>query len=163
MSTKKNEVLGSEIQLVVFRLGGEEFGLDISQVREIIRLQEITPMPKAPDFIEGVINLRGQIIAVMDLAKRLGFTRKDSSDKARIVVIDVKESLLGLVVDEVPEVLRILESNVEPTPEMIESQAHAEFIKGVGKFGKRLIILLDAQKIVTREEASKLSTVAAKS
>ncbi len=157
MSTKvKEQAAGAEMQLVVFRLGGDEFALDISQVREIIRLQEVTPMPKAPDFIEGVINLRGQIIAVMDLAKRLGFARKDSGDRARIVVIEVKDSLLGLIVDEVPEVLRIFESDIEPTPEMIESQVHAEFIKGVGKVGKRLVVLLDAQKIVTADEAAKL-------
>ena len=84
-----------EIQVVIFRLGGEQYGLEISQAREIIRMQAITPMPKAPDFIEGIINLRGQIIAVMDLAKRFNLSPIVKTDKARIVVVEIKGSILG--------------------------------------------------------------------
>ncbi|MFH1791755.1 MAG: chemotaxis protein CheW [Candidatus Omnitrophota bacterium] len=142
-----------EIQLVIFRLADEEFGLEISQVREIIRIQDITPMPKAPDFIEGVINLRGQIIAVMDLARRFGLKSGGRSEKSRIVVVEIQGSTVGLVVDDVPEVLRIQSGNIDPTPEMLQSQVHADFIKGVGKQENRLIVLLDATKILTKGEA----------
>jgi len=157
---KKETARGAEIQLVIFRLAGEEFGLDISQVREIIRMQDITPMPQAPEFIEGVINLRGQIIAVMDLANRFGLKSSERTEKARIVVSEVKDNTVGLIVDEVPEVLRISEGSVDPTPGMIESQIHSDFIKGVGKLEDRLIILLAADKILSHEEAKQVSEVA---
>ncbi len=159
LEQKKAATPAKEIQLVIFRLAKEEFGLDISQVREIIRMQDITPMPKAPQFIEGVINLRGQIIAVMSLAKKLGLKKAQSTEKARIVVTEVKESTLGLIVDEVPEVLKISEQSIDATPEMIEGQVHAEFIKGVGKLEDRLIILLDVSKIMSREEVKGLNNV----
>lgn len=142
----------AELQFVIFGLGNEEFGIEISQVREIIRLQNITPVPQSPDFIEGVINLRGQIIAVMDLTKRFSISKGKSSDKSRIVVAEVKGKTMGLIVDEVPEVVRISSANIEPTPEMIGSKIHSEFIKGVGKVGKRLIIILDVDKILTHDE-----------
>lgn len=149
---KEAKKAAKELQLVIFKLAGEEFGLDISQVREIIRMQDITPMPKAPEFIEGVINLRGQIIAVMDLAKRFSLTSTAKTEKTRTVVAEVKNNTVGLIVDEVPEVLRISEDNIDPTPEMFESQIHAEFIKGVGKLENRLLILLDVDRILSREE-----------
>jgi len=155
--TEKNEKESfKELQLVIFRIGDEEFGLDISQVREIIRMQEITPMPKAPVFIEGVINLRGQIIAVMELSKRLSLPSGERTDKSRIVVAEVGENILGLVVDEVPEVLRITENNIEPAPDIFEGRIHSDFIKGVGKCEDRLIILLDVDKIISRDEAKKV-------
>ena len=146
----------NELQLVIFRIADEEFGLDIAQVREIIRMQEITPMPKAPQFIEGVINLRGQVIAVMDLSKKLALQAGGRTDKSRIVVVEVGENVLGLIVDEVPEVLRIAENNIEPAPEVFESRVHSDFIRGVGKCEQRLIILLDVNKILSRDEAKKV-------
>lgn len=159
MQETKKEIksAGKEIQLVIFNLSDEEFGLDISRVREIIRIQDITPMPKAPDFIEGVINLRGQVIAVMDLAKRFGLKEFKKTDKSRIVVSEVKENTAGLIVDEVPEVLRIAEDNIDPTPEMIETQVHSDFIKGVGKLENRLVILLNAEKILSHEELKQVN------
>lgn len=162
MPEQKKDMKGSagEIQLVIFNLGDEEFGLEISQVREIIRLQDITPVPKAPVFIDGVINLRGQIIAVMDLAKKFGLSELKKTEKTRIVVADVKGNTVGLIVDEVPEVLRISEGNVDPTPAMIETQIHADFIKGVGKLEKRLIILLNVDKILTHEEVKQMGVTA---
>jgi len=157
---QQEKTQGREIQLVIFRLANEEFGAEISQVREIIRMHDITPMPKAPEFIEGVINLRGQIIAVMDLARRFNLTGAKKTDKSRIVVTEVKENTVGLIVDEVPEVLRILDSNIESTPEMLQSRVHADFIKGVGKHGERLIILLDIDRILSREEAKQINEAA---
>ncbi len=157
---KKETAQAKEIQLVIFRLAGEEFGLEISQVREIIRMQGVTPMPKAPDFIEGVINLRGQIIAVIDLAKRFGLSQTKRTDKSRIVVVEFTGNSIGLIVDEVPEVRRLSQEDIESTPEMLQSQIHSDFIKGVGKMGERLIILLDVDKTLTREEAKQVAEVA---
>ena len=154
---KEDKTHAKEAQLVIFRLTGEEFGLEIGQVREIIRMQDVTPMPKAPQFIEGVINLRGQIIAVMDLTKRFGLKKTDRTEKTRIVVTEVKDKTVGLIVDEVPEVLRISEDAIDPTPEMIESQINSEFIRGVGKLEERLIILLDVDKIMSSEEIKQVS------
>ncbi|NLD27757.1 MAG: purine-binding chemotaxis protein CheW [Myxococcales bacterium] len=152
----KNKSVSEELQLVVFRLADEEFALDISQVREIIRMQEITPMPKAPDFITGVLNLRGQIVAVMDLAQRFAIKNSLRTDIARIIIVEVGDSKIGLIVDEVPEVIRMPLNDMEPTPAMIESKVHAEFIKGVGKFQDRLIIVLDAGSILSKEESAHL-------
>lgn len=153
---KQEKGSGKEIQLVIFRLAGEEFGLDISQVREIVRLQDITPMPKAPEFIRGVTNLRGQIIAVMDLAKRFGLKEAADGEKTRIVICEIRNNAVGLIVDEVPEVIRISSENIEPTPQMLETQIHTDFIKGVGKLEGRLVIILDADKILSPQEAETL-------
>jgi len=147
---------GKEVQLVVFRLSSEEFGLDISQVREIIRMQNITSMPKAPDFIEGVINLRGQIVGVMDLAKRFGLRPQARTEKSRVIIVEIKENTVGLIVDEVPEVLRIPEDQIDPTPAVIESQVHSEFITGVGKLEDRLLIILAVENILSREDLKKV-------
>lgn len=162
MSDKKTESKQhvKEIQLVIFRLADEEFGLEISQVKEIIRLQDITPMPKAPKFIEGVINLRGQIIAVMDLAKRLAVPQVERTEKTRIVIAEMEGETIGLIVDEVPEVLRMNEDMIDPAPEMFESQVHSEFIRGLGKYKERLIILLDVNKILNIDEIKQVSQTA---
>ncbi|MFA6384273.1 MAG: chemotaxis protein CheW, partial [Candidatus Omnitrophota bacterium] len=96
-----------EYQLVVFTLGKEEFGVDISQVREIVRLVQITYLPKAPDFIEGVVNLRGQVLAVIDLAKRIGIKANARGENTRIIVVEVGDNTVGMLVDSVSEVLRL--------------------------------------------------------
>jgi len=141
-----------EIQLVIFKIGNEEFGVPISQVREIVRLIPITPVPHAPDFIEGVVNLRGKIVAVIDLARRLKLKAAMRSDTARIIVVEVEEDTVGMIVDEVTEVLRITQENIEQTPELIAAEIHQKYIKGVGKLGERLIILIDLLRIFSSDE-----------
>lgn len=162
----KNEEIkakGKEIQLVIFRLRDEEFGADISAVLEISRMLEITHIPQAPGFIEGVINLRGQVIAVVDLAKQFGLAKNSTNQAlaktARIVVVQVGQETVGLIVDEVPEVLRIPEENIEPTPEMIQTEIKRDYIKGLGKLGERLIILLDLNKVLTPHQVEALGKV----
>ena len=124
-SNTKKEVLGEEFQWVIFELRGEEFGVDISNVREIVRMMEITHIPEAPGYIEGVINLRGQVIAVIDLAKQFKLSSLDElPDSARIIVTEMGSITVGMIVDGVPEVLRIAENNIEPTPEAIQSKVH---------------------------------------
>ncbi|MBI5417723.1 chemotaxis protein CheW [Candidatus Poribacteria bacterium] len=158
MESNKNKK-NIEVQLVIFRLDDEEFGLDISQVREIIRMQEVTSIPKSLDFIEGVINLRGQIIAVMDLAKRFGLAVSKRTKMSRIIVVEIKDNIVGFIVDEVPEVLRIAENNIDPTPKMISSRIHTDFIKGVGKLDSRLIIILSVDNILNNEEIKQVSNM----
>jgi len=141
-----------ELQLVVFNIGDEEFGVVINQVREIVRLVEITRMPKAPKFIEGVVNLRGQIVSVMDLAKRLDIPSKPRDEDTRIIVIEIENNTVGMIVDSVSEVLRLPQENIEEVPALIETEVPEHYIRGVGKLKDRLLVLLDLDKVLTYEE-----------
>jgi purine-binding chemotaxis protein CheW len=149
---------GEEIQLVVFKLNNEEYGVEISQVREIIKMTKITNIPRAPPFLEGVINLRGQITAVMDLKKRLGLKGRAEGEKARIIIGEIGDIVMGMIVDSVSEVLRIEVKNIDPTPS-ISTEIEAEYIRGVGKVGDRLIILLDIEKILTPKEVAQVKEI----
>lgn len=135
-----------EMQLVVFSLAGEDFGVPIAQVREINRLVPITAVPKAPPSVLGIINLRGHVIPVLSLRERFGFARSESDEATRIVVSDIGEGTVGFVVDAVTEVLRMDDSAVEPAPESVAG-VDAAFIKGIGKVDERLIIVLDLEKV----------------
>lgn len=141
-----------EYQLVVFAVGDEEFGVDISQVREIVRLAQITYLPKAPAFIEGVMNLRGQIIAVTDLAKRLGISAKPRGEATRTIIVEVGNNTVGMIVDSVSEVLRLSGEHVEEVPSLIDTEVPEHYIRGVGKLKDRLLVLLDLNNILTPEE-----------
>lgn len=148
------ETFSGALQLVSFKLGDEEYAVDILKVREIIRMQAVTRVPHAPDFIEGVINLRGKVIPVMDLRKRFGLKSAEHTRGSRIVVLQLDRTL-GVVVDAVSQVLRLAAENVEPTPPIV-STISAEYLKGVGKVEDRLIILLDVDKIISLEEGKSL-------
>lgn len=137
---------GELLQLVGFRVGGEEFALDVLRVQEIIRLQELTRVPNAPDFMEGVMNLRGKIIPVIALRKRFGLDLVPSDKQTRIVVVEVKGTVLGFVVDSVSEVLRIPADTVEPPPRL--GKVDQEYVSGVGKLDDRLLILLDVDRLM---------------
>jgi len=146
------------LQLVSFKLKQEEFGVNILQVQEIIRMQEITNVPNAPGFVEGVINLRGRVIPIVDLRKRFGMETKEQSNATRIIVVMIGEVQVGLIVDEVSEVLRISEDTVEPPPPIVAG-IESDYIKGVGKLEDRLLILLDLNKILSMEEKQSLQNV----
>ena len=141
-----------EYQLVVFTIGVEEFGVDISQVREIVRLLQITYLPKAPEFIEGVVNLRGQVVAVIDLAKRLGIASKQRGETTRIVIVEFGDNTVGMIVDSVSEVLRLPSDYVEEVPSLITTEIPEPYIWGVGKLKDRLLILLDLKRVLSVEE-----------
>lgn len=147
---------GKEIQLVIFRLGRQEFGVRIDQVKEIIEMSHITRMPKAPSFIKGVINLRGQVIAVIDLTGLFDLPASDHSQGTRIVVVDVDDSTVGMIVDSVPEVLRISAKDIDPTPGLIESRIDTRYIEGIGKLDNRLFVLLNLGKVLSPEEVASL-------
>src|SRR5579883_1444084 len=155
---KRQQVSGEIVQVVSFRLGSEEYGVDISQVQEIIRMVEITHVPRAPKFMEGVINLRGQLIPIIDLRTRFGMPRIDSTKSTRIIVTEIGTKRVGIVVDSVSEVLNIPIENVEDAPEMIAGVG-TEYIQGVGKMGDRLIIMLDLTMVISGEEKRELDQI----
>jgi purine-binding chemotaxis protein CheW len=132
----------SEFQVVVCELGGERYGLSIDAVYEIIRLQPITEVPQAPAFVEGVINLRGRIIPVVDLASRFGLAGAERGKSSRIVVAAAGGTRVGLVVDGVSEVLMVDEAAVESTPP-VAAGLDAAYMRGIAKLGDRLVILLE--------------------
>ena len=147
-------------QFVNFRLRDEEYGVDIGSVREITRVVDISHIPESPSFIEGVTNLRGQIIPVIDLAKQFGLAPQEKlPESARIVVTEVKGQTVGMIVDEVPEVIKIPEENIEPTPELIQTEIRKDYIKGVGKLENRLIVLLDLEKVLAPHELEEVAKV----
>jgi len=148
-----------EIQLVIFKIGKEEFGVNIHQVKEIVRLTSITPIPRAPKFIEGVVNLRGQVLAVMDLAKRLELPSQPRSEKTRIIIVEVENNIVGMIVDEVTEVLRLPMDKIEKTPQIIESEVEQKYIKGVGKLDNRLLILIDLANVLSLEEKEEIRKI----
>src|ERR1039457_3467908 len=151
----------SEIQLVTFMLGAEEYGVPISQIQEIDRLARITKVPKAAEFIEGITNLRGEVIPVLDTRKRFELEVKPSDDRTRIIIVDLGGVKTGLVVDSVREVLNLAKKDIAPPPEAIGSGIHQQFISGIGKVdaGKRMIVLLDVERILSRQEQAHLSEI----
>ncbi len=152
-----------EYQLVIFSIGDEEFGVDISQVREIVRLIPITYLPKAPEFIEGVVNLRGQVVAVIDLAKRLVISAKQRGDNTRIIIVEIEGLTMGMIVDSVSEVLRLSSEQIEDVPSVIQTEVQEHYIYGVGKLKDRLLVLLDLKKVLTPTELQHVEKVVASS
>jgi purine-binding chemotaxis protein CheW len=154
---EKQQLSGEFVKVVSFRLGSEEYGVDIAQVQEIIRMVEITHVPRAPHFMEGVINLRGQLIPIIDLRTRFAMPREEHTKSTRIVVTEIGSKRVGIVVDSVSEVLNIPIEQVEDAPDMIAGVG-TEYIQGVGKVSDRLIILLDLTMVITGEEKAQLET-----
>ena len=146
------------VQIVSFALGKEEYGVDIAQVQEINRMVAITHVPRAPHFMEGVINLRGQLIPIIDLRTRFGMPRAEQTKNTRIVVTEIGGKRVGMVVDSVSEVLRVPSEQIEDAPDMITG-VDTEYIRGVGKLGDRLIILLDLGRVISGEEKHDLENL----
>lgn len=147
-----------ELQIVGLRIGRETLGLPIALVREIVRVPEITPVPNAPDYIEGVINLRGRIIAVIDLRKRFGQPAEEIDKKSRIVVVETVNRQVGLLVSSASEVLRISPSDIE-APRSVFPNEELDYVTGVGKLKDRLIILLDLDRILQKAELGMVNEV----
>ena len=143
------------LQLVTFSIGSEEFGVDILKVIEIIRTMEITKVPKAPAFVEGVINLRGLVIPIIDLRRRFGLAEKAGDSDTRIIVIEINGMSVGFVVDSVSEVLRIPANTVEPAPPVVAG-VDSDYISGVGTLEDRLLILLDLDKLLSADDLESL-------
>ena len=151
----KDQQSSEVLQLVGFQLGNEEYGIDILKVQEINRVTDITKIPQSPDFVEGVINLRGNIIPIIDLRKRFHMPEREHDRQTRIVVGEIDDRTVGFIVDAVSEVIRLPVNTVEPPPPIV-SGGKAEYIKGVGKLEDRLLMLLDIDKILTGSEKENL-------
>lgn len=137
----------SEIQLVIFKLGREEYGVSILQVQEIKRITDITRVPHTPEYIQGVINLRGSVLPVIDLKKRLNLPPQASTEDTRIIIVKVKEISVGMIVDAVSEVMAIGQQNID-SPEVVAGSVSANYLSGVGKLENRLLILLNLEEII---------------
>jgi purine-binding chemotaxis protein CheW len=146
------------LQLVSFKIGHEEFGIDILNVQEINKMVQITKVPNAPFFVEGVINLRGRVIPIIDLRTRLKLERKEHDKDTRIIVVEINKRTVGFIVDAVKEVLRIPLNITEAPPEIVAG-IDSEFIKAVGKLEDRLLILIDLEKILSINDQKQLAEV----
>jgi len=155
MSRKQKAMPTGDFQIVTFSLSQEEFGVDILLVQEIIRPAPITEVPNTPRFVEGVINLRGNVVPVIDLRKRLNIPTVET----RIVIIELEKRVTGFVVDSVSKVITVPAGSVQSAPDMIMSGVESEYITGVCRIEDRLIILLDFSKILTTDEQKELSTI----
>lgn len=155
MAKNEKELGNMEDQLVVFQLAEQTYGIDIASVFEIIRMETITKVPRTPDFVEGVINLRGRIIPVIDLCKRFHLANSERTGSSRIIIVDVGGNTIGMIVDAVSEVLRVPMDSIEPPPPMIHG-INAAYLRGIAILDDKLIILLNLDKILYEHEKSEL-------
>lgn len=163
MSEKQYEVLEMEEdtqkgKFLTFLLGKEDFGIEIKYVTEIIGIQSITEVPELPAYINGIINLRGKIIPVMDVRLRFGKPTREYDDRTCIVVIDISDISIGLIVDRVSEVLDIPESEIVPPPRL-NKESHHRYIKGIGKVGNEVKLLLDCEKLLSDNEINTITAI----
>ena len=157
------QAASNERQLVVFSLNNESYGIDIESVREIIRMQDVTHVPRAPKHVRGVINIRGKVIPILCLRERFGLSVLERTDDQRIVVLEIGDVAAGIVVDKVDEVMRIPEDSINP-PSAIVTTADSNYLEGIANLDDRLIILLDLQQVVTvASEATRHETLDAES
>jgi purine-binding chemotaxis protein CheW len=143
-------------QFVEFKLGEETYGVDILQVKTIERMMPITRVPKAPQFVEGVINLRGDIVPVIDLKKRFDLPKREETDNTRIIIVNVEDITVGMIVDSATEVIQLPQNAIEMAPSIVAG-IDADFLQGVGKIGDKLLIILDLLKILKPDEIEQLA------
>jgi purine-binding chemotaxis protein CheW len=148
-----------ERQILVFRLTNGELGLDISCVREILRPQEIYPLPKTPPFVEGVINLRGHIVPLIDLGRKLSGKQTEGESNKRIIICRVSKFIIGLTVSSLKEIITLSKEDIKPTPEAVSMQIETEVLSGIARVGERIIPILDLEYILTKKEVNELSTL----
>lgn len=146
-------------QIVVFKLANEVYGIDIHKVHEIIMVQKITKIPRIPHFIEGVINLRGKVIPVIDLRKRLNLHCKCLDEETRIVIVEVIGNVAGMIVDGVSEVLSVPQDKIEIASPLVAGSVETEYLEGVINLGEQLIITLNIEKVLTEKQRESLGKV----
>ena len=144
---------------VIFRLGDEEFGVDVMNIKEIARITSITRVPRSADFIEGVINLRGSLVTVINLRKTFGFEPKEIDADSRIIIAELEGKSVGMLVDAATEVLRIPLSNIKVAPELVTTAISKKYLWCVGTVEQRLIILLDLKQLLAKEAIEEIKEV----
>lgn len=144
------------IQVIVFSLGEERYGVEISQVKEIILPTQITRIPNVPSFVEGVLNLRGQIATIINLRIRLGKEPKKNDENTRIIVIEYNSATIGMMVDSVSEVKYLSSENIEEIPKFLALRDDSKFLKGVGKLEDGLLTLMDLKELFSEEELKEI-------
>jgi purine-binding chemotaxis protein CheW len=147
---------GEMKQLISFTVGAEEYGLELLRVKEVIRMRQITWLPKAPSCVKGIINLRGDIIPVLDLRDRLGLESAEQTAMTRVIVVEVEGRLVGMVVDSASQVVRLPADQIDPPPPLAGMETRG-FITGVGKMEGKLIVIIDAEKVLSAEEMSQIA------
>jgi purine-binding chemotaxis protein CheW len=158
METTKMEETGELRQFISFSVGEEEYGLELLRVKEVIRVREVTWLPKAPSFVKGIINLRGDVIPIIDLRDKFGLETREQTSQTRVIVVEVEGRLMGMVVDSASQVVRIPADQIDPPPPVVGGFSR-EFITGVGKLEDRLVILLNTDAVLTMEEKAALSSI----
>ena len=148
----------TEMQLVVFILGKEEYGVDIMQVKEIVTYKEPVKVPNTPKFVEGIINLRGEIIPIVNLKKRFNIPGEDLGEQTRVIVMSIESKKVGFIVDDASEVITISSENVEPAPEIVAG-IDRRYITGIGKVEERILIILDLDKLFSEKEQEALEAM----
>lgn len=149
------------IQLVSFVLAGEEYGVEVLKVREIIRMPTITRMPNVPGHVEGIINLRGKVIPIISMRKHFGLMENDNNSQTRIIIMDVAGSLTGFIVDAVSEVIRIHSSEIQPPPSItVSGGLDKEFITGVFNHAERLLVIMDIDRMLSEGEREAFQSLA---
>lgn len=148
----------SEMQLVIFSLGKEEYGVDIMQVKEIVTYKEPVKVPNTPQFVEGIINLRGEIIPIVNLKKRFSIPGEDIGDQTRVIVMSIDSKKVGFIVDDASEVITINNENIEPAPEIVAG-IDRRYITGIGKVEERILIMLDLDKLFSEKEQEALEAI----
>jgi purine-binding chemotaxis protein CheW len=150
--------MSNDLHIVGFRVGQETFGVPITCVHEIVRVPEVTNVPDSPTYVEGVINLRGKIVSVVDLRKRFGAQPSPHDKKNRVIVVESEGRLVGLIVDAASEVMKIPHSEIEPPPRIL-TDGDDGYVTGVGKLKDRLVILVDLNRVLQRGELQKITDV----
>src|SRR5271157_6569342 len=158
METTKMKETGELRQFISFSVGEEEYGLELLRVKEVIRVREITWLPKAPSFVKGIINLRGDVIPIIDLRDKFGLESREHTAATRVIVVEVEGRLMGMVVDSASQVVRIPVNQIDPPPPVVGGFSR-EFITGVGKLEDKLIILLNSDVILTAKERTQLGSL----
>ena len=154
---RTGESSGEVRQLISFTVGAEEYGLELLRVKEVIRMRLITWLPKAPSCVKGIINLRGNVIPIVDLRERFGLAAQEQTAMTRVIVVEVEGRLVGMVVDSASQVVRVPADQFDPPPPVMGS-ASKDFITAVGKMGDKLVIMVDVDRILSAEEMSQITS-----
>ena len=157
-STESRAELEDSTNLVTFRLGSGEYAIDIMQAKEIIKMEKITLIPNAPDFVEGVINLRGNIIPIIDLKKRFNLEEIEGDKNTGIIIVKIEDVDMGIIIDSISKVVSISNSDIQPPPPML-SGIGQKYIKGVGKLEDKLLVVLDLEKLFTTDEEEETDSI----